>query len=172
MSATYLLYARSGQEIPVRDELRLIGADVWCGMVIEWMRRGKRRTPQAIEKPALPNYLWATMTPYQFYMAKDIKHLSPTMQVVPYSAERGLREFQKMTDKAYTEADAIRRKAETPPPEFDVGQALKVVGGPFADMVFNFRRIANPDDPLNRKVVVEGPFSEIEIDPLDVVKAG
>jgi len=171
MTATYILYARSGKEQQVADDLRLLGIEAWCGRVIKWRRKGKDRRPAPYEEPALPNYIWAVLTPQQFYQAQAHKHVAPTLQMVPYSATRGLKAFQRMTDEAYDEADAIRRKAETPPPEYDPDQALQIIGGPFASLVFNFRRIANPDDPLARKVVVEGPHGEIEIDPLDVKAA-
>jgi len=169
--ATYLLYCRSKEEVRVAEDLRLDGIDVWCGRVIRWKRKGKKRRPEPYEEPALPNYIWATMNAKEFYIATAHKFVYPTVRIVGHKASKGLHEFQKMTDQAYQEADAIRRKAETPPPEFHANQAISVIGGPFASLVFNFRRIANPDDPLNRKVVVEGPHGEIELDPLDVKAA-
>ena len=76
-----------------------------------------------------------------------------------------------MTDANYEKAAELRRKAEAPPPEYDPDEPLRIIGGPFKDMVLKFRRVANPSDPLNRKVVCDGPFGEIAIDPLDVKKA-
>ena len=171
MKATYILYARSGKEFTVADDLRLIGIDVWCGRVIRWKRKGKDRRPEAYEEPALPNYLWAEMTAQQFYAAQKVKHLSPTMQMVPHSATAGLQRFQRMADDAFKAQDAARRKAEAPLPEFDVGQALKLVGGPFADMVVKFRGVINASDALRRQIEADGPFGRIRVDPFDVKAA-
>lgn len=172
MTATYLLYAKSGKEFQVADDLRLIGIDAWAGRVIRWKRKGKDRRPEAYEEPALPNYLWASMTAAQFYHAQKVKHLSPTIRLVPHSATAGLQKFQRMADAAFREQDEARRRAEAPLPEFDVGQALKLVGGPFSDMVVTFRGIINATDALNRQIEADGPFGRMRVDPFDVRKVG
>lgn len=168
MSGTYILYARSKQEFTVADELRLMGCDVWCGRVIRWKRTGKKRRPEPHEEVALPNYLWATMTAEQFQDSKRIKYLASTRQLVTHSQERGLRRFQRMVDEAYEKADEQRRRAEAPLPEFNVDQALTIIGGPFKDMVVKFRGIINAADALNREIEADGPFGKVRIDPLDV----
>ena len=172
MTGTYLLYARSGKEMQVADDLRLLGIPVWCGRVIRWKRKGKDRRPEAYEEPALPNYIWADMTAEQFYQAQKVKFLASTMQLVPHSATAGLRTFQRAADRAYEAQDAARRRAEAPLPEFDVGQALKMVGGPFADMVVTFRGIINASDALRRQIEADGPFGRMKLDPFDVRAVG
>jgi len=170
----YLLYARSGQEIPVRDELRLIGADVWLGLVLEGKpdpkRAGRKRATIWNERPALPNYLWATMTHQQFYDAKTIKFLSPTMTLVPYSAERDLRRFQDMTDREYQKALRAKERGEEAPPAFDAGQALEIIGGPLAGLTARFRRIV--EDAEGYHVESDGPLGIVKLNPGDVRKAG
>src|SRR6056297_1731737 len=112
MSATYILYCQTGKELIVYEDLTLWGIDAWAGRVIKWERVGKRRKPQDVEYSALPNYVWATMSPHQYYQAIGHKYVYPTTQMVGQKAARGLKEFQKMADEAYRAADEIRKKAQ------------------------------------------------------------
>jgi len=170
----YLCYARSGEEIRVRDELRALGADCWCGLVLEGKPDPKRAGRKSItiwnERPALPNYLFARLSPHQFHESRKIKYLAPTMTVVSWSAERDLRRFQDMTDKAYRAAQKAKDRGEQAPPAFDVGQALEIIGGPLAGLTARFRRIV--EDAEGFHVEADGPLGELKINPGDVKKAG
>jgi hypothetical protein len=171
----YLCYARSKQEIAVRDDLRLIGADVWCGLVLEGKpdpkRAGRKRATIWTERPALPNHLWARLSPHQFFESNKIKHLSRTKQIVPYKAERYLREFQDRVEKAYEIALRAKERGEQAPPAFDVGELLEVVGGPFAGFVERFRRIV--EDAEGVHVELETALTgKMRVSPAHVRKAG
>jgi transcription antitermination factor NusG len=170
----YLCYAKSKQEIYVRDELRLIGADVWCGLVLEGKpdpkRAGRKRATIWTERPVLPNYLWARMSPQQFYDSRTIKHLSPTMTLVPWSAERDLRRFQDMTDRAYEQARRARDRGEQAPPAFEAGQVLEIIGGPLQGLTARFRGIV--EDAEGFHVEADGPLGVVKANPAHVKKAG
>jgi transcription antitermination factor NusG len=151
----YLCYARSKQELAVRDDLRLIGADVWCGLVLEGKpdprRAGRKRATIWTERVALPNYLWARMSDEQYQHAfgitKDgvarsrVENLVGTVQKIPDKSERYLREFQDRVEKAYQIALRAKERGEQAPPAFDAGQELLVVGGPLVGLTASFRRI-------------------------------
>ena len=171
MTATYLLYAKAGKEFEVTEALQDMAIDAWCGRVIQWRRSGKKRTPDPVEVPALPNYIWATMSPYQYYEAQKIKHLARKVMGVTYSAERGLKRFMAFTDAAYAQQKRAVESANVPFPEFDTGEAIKVIGGKFAEQVFSFREAVFADDPQRRKIKADGPFGTVLLDPLDVKAA-
>ena len=166
--ATYLLYARSGKEFDVEAELAAMGINVWCGRVIKWRRVGKRRRPDPHEEPALPNYLFADMSPDEFYRAQSVKFLASTMMALSKSSAAGFEAYKTATERAYSVQDALREKAVTPMPEFAPHAPLQPISGPFVDLLVRFRRVVNPDDPLNRKVEVDGPLGVMQFDALDV----
>lgn len=173
-TATYLLYARSGQEFTVRDDLALIGIDAWCGRVLEGKpdpkRAGRKRVMIWHERPALPNYLWASMTAPQFYAAQRIKHLSPTMQLVPHSAVSGLLRFQSRVDAEYRRARAAQERGEQAPPQFDAGQEIEAIGGPLAGLLARFRGIVEDADGFH--VEAETDLGRVRLNPAHVRKAG
>jgi transcription antitermination factor NusG len=150
MSSLYLCYTTSKQEIAVRDELRLLGCEVTCPLVLEGTpdpkRAGRKRATIWTEKPALMNYIWARMTPDQFRESRKIIHLHPKMDEVSWAAERDLRRFQDMTDRAYQKALRAKERGEEAPPAFDAGQAIQTIGGPLAGLVGQFRRIVEDAD--------------------------
>lgn len=169
--ATYLLYAKAGKEMEVADDLRLLGIDVWCGKVIHWERRGKKRQAEAREAAMLPNYIFAEMTPYDYHRAMDVKHLHPTVHMVGNRDRATVAKFQAEVDAAYKAQDAVRAKAETPLPEYDPMAPLKIIAGPFSDRLVTFRRLVDANDPLKVKIEADGPMGVMRIDPLDVKAA-
>jgi transcription antitermination factor NusG len=156
MSSLYLCYTTSKQEIAVRDELRLLGCEVTCPLVLEGTpdpkRAGRKRATIWTERPALMNYLWARMTPHQFHESRKIKNLHPTMTMVSWAAERDLRRFQDMTDRAYQKALRAKERGEEAPPAFDAGQALEIIGGPLAGLMARFQRIIEDADGYHVEV--------------------
>jgi transcription antitermination factor NusG len=173
MKARYLLFARSGHELVVADDLALIGCDVWCGKVLEGKpdpkRAGRKRATVWCERPALPNYIFAKMTAEQFYAAKNIKHLAKTITLVPWSSERGLIRFQDRVDAEYQKARAAQARGEQAPPQFDAGQALEAIGGPLAGLVVRFRQIV--EDAEGFHVEVDTDMGRVKMNPAHVKRA-
>lgn len=176
MSALYLCYAASQHEIEVRDDMRLRGIDVCCPLVLEGKpdpkRAGRKRVTQWVERVALPNYVWARMSPHHFHDIKNkpIKHLSPTMAAVSWAAERDLRRFEDMARQAYEKALRAKERGTEPPPPFDEGQALETIGGPLTGLVGRFRRIV--EDAEGFHVEMDGPLGPVKLNPAHVRKAG
>jgi len=168
---TYLCYARTGKEFEVESALRECVNDVWCGRVIEWKRVGKKRRPEPIEKPALPNYLFATMTDGQFHEAQGIKYLAATMAPLGRHAERGFHRFRHAVDAEYAEADRARRNSEVPSSEFRVGELLEIIGGPFSERIATFRQVVERAHELHPRLRLDVDGVPVEIDPLDVRRA-
>jgi transcription antitermination factor NusG len=175
MSSLYLCYTTSKQEIAVRDELRLLGCEVTCPLVLEGKldhrRAGRKRPTIWTEKPALMNYLWARMTPHQFHESRKIKNLHRKMDEVSWAAELGLRRFEDMADKAYREALRAKRRGEEPPPAFDPDEALEIIGGPLAGLMAKFQRIIEDADGYHVEVDTD-LTKKTRVSPAHVRKAG
>lgn len=165
---TYLLYAKAGKEMQVADDLRLLGIDTWCGRVIHWERRGKKRQAEPREEPMLPNYIFADMAPYDYHRAMGVRHLHPTATIIGHKESLIVRKFQNEVDAAYKEQAAIRAKAETPLSEYDPQAPLRIIAGPFADKIVKFRRFVDAHDPLAVRIEADGPMGVMKLDPLDV----
>lgn len=173
LSVTYLRYGRTGQELRIADDLRLIGCDVWCGRKMVWKRSGKQRKPEGQEETALPNYILATMTADQFHKAKDIKGLHATAYAMTYRGVARFKRFAREVDKAFLSDCKARDRLEVPRAQFDPGQLLEATGGPLVGQMMKFRRIVEGASELELKLEVQtnGPFGRVLVDPLDVRRA-
>lgn len=171
MTTTYLLYARSGHEFDAEAELRDAGISVWCGRAIEWKRVGKKRKPEPVEKPALPNYLFAIVLPHQFTTAQSVRWVAPKFEALSLLDERALDRFAGEVDRAYEDADKIRRANEVPVSEFRPGERLEVVAGVLADKMGKFRRVVEQAHDLHPRLELEIEGLRMHVDPLDVRRA-
>lgn len=168
---TYLCYARSGKEFDVSDEIRALGGDVWCGRRIEWVRTGKNRRPEPREVPALPNYLFATLTPDQYHAARNVKFLAHTMAQLSPGAIDGFRRFARVVDARHSADSKVAANATAPTAQFDPGEALQIIGGPFSEMTGTFRRIVEHAHDRHPRVEVMVNGIPVAVDPLSVRRA-
>ena len=171
MADMYLCYARSGKEFEVADALTALGADVWCGRKIEWVRTGKKRRPEPKETPALPNYLFARMTPEQFYAALAVKFLARTMAPLSAGSMVGFERFARSVDQRYQADDKMRRNAEIPLSQFQPGELIQIIGGPFADLTGTFRGIVEHAHDIHPRIQMDLGGVPVTLDPLDVRRA-
>lgn len=175
------IYDAAGDPIPqpnthkqfwVQDELAELGIDAWCGRKIDFVRKGKKRFAEAIESPALPNYIFMTMTPGQFLKAKDIKFLASTFLLVPRKEVGQVLTYQAGVERAYSAAQRVDANSQAAVAEYKRGQSLRVISGPFADMLVRFERmVKSPDVDWQRvEVEMDGVGGKFQLDPLDVRK--
>ena len=165
---------RDHTQFHVQRELAALGVDSWVGRKIDFMRRGKNRTPEAIESPALPNYIFMELTPEQFMLAKDVKYLASTFAMVPNGEIAGLDRFKSAVEASFSAAQRVDANSRASVSEYKRGASLSVVAGPFADMLVRFERLVkSPDVDWPRvEVTVEGMGGKVQLDPLDVRRAG
>lgn len=167
----YLLYARTGHEFEAEADLHERGIDAWCGRVIEFKRVGKSRKPQPIEKPALPNYIFAELSPREFYTAQGVKWLASTFVSLSRADVEAVVRYRAEVRRAYEEADRARRANEVPLSEFKPGETLELVGGPLAEKMGTFRRVVERSHDLHPHVELEVDGLRVQADPLDVRRA-
>lgn len=173
--SVYLAYATSGKEFEVANKLSSLGFTVWCGRSITFARKGKRRRPEAIEKPKLPNYLFLTLTPDQWHdlHRRDVKHLASTFYQLRRDDEKALAAFRHEVDAAHAEGRRIARNNDLAEiAEYKRGQALVDLTGTFGEAVLRFRRMVERAHELHPKIEAEMDFMgrsvRVELDPLDV----
>lgn len=174
MTQTWLIYARSGAEFDVERDLRAIGADAWCGRVLEGKpdprRGGRKRLMLWDERPALPNYVFATLTGDQYHDAKAMRDVIGFVSVVIPQAERYVHAYRARVEEAHTAAKRARERGEQAPPQFRPGEALEAVGGPLIGLMARYRQVIEGPDGF--EVECDTDVGRVKFNPADVRKVG
>lgn len=169
-------------EWAVEQQLREIGCTVHDSRTVEFVRKGKDRFARPEYKPALPGYVFADVPDDLFgravhvkgawgsalpiYNVEKRKHLKET----PHEA--AMRFFASLEEKR-AEAERIKTRSELVA-QFDPGEPLAIIAGPFADLLADFRRMvktAHDTFPMiESDMHIMGRKTTVRLDPLDVAK--
>ena len=155
----------------VQQELATLGIDSWVGKRIDFKRQGKRRLADAITSPALPNYIFLDMTAAQFYTATTVKHLAPTLAVVPKQAEKQIDAFKDRIEAAQRAAERIQERDRASIVAYTEGQALQAISGPYLESALRFLRLIydRTGQPfIEAETELFGRGVAVPLDPLDV----
>ena len=169
----YLAYATTGKEFEVADKLAADGFDVWLARKIDFIRRGKRRRPDPVERPRLPNYLFLSLTDAEWHrLHQNVpKYLAGTMYALRRDDERELDRFRGASDTEYAKAQKAAQNQEAIA-EYVRGQRIVDVTGTFGDACLTFRRMVERAQDLHPRIEAEmemlGRVVKVELDPLDV----
>jgi len=106
----WLGWAMTGKEFVAMSDLARFGIDHWRGVRIEFERRGKQRTAEPHEYPALHNYIWVNPTLEQVPMLSKVRYLGSTFHMLGLTAIKQCREFH--SEVAQKEAEARDLMAE------------------------------------------------------------
>lgn len=180
----------------VIEELRRIGIDAWCGKRMEFKRVGNAREWTAFTEPAMPNYIVVDIHPSQMFQVISVPHVMPTMALIAGEALNGadarpdvfdadgnqikwarpavigLKQFQDDTDAAYEEAERVNANSRAEVTAYRQGQELRVMRGPFMDMLVNFDKLVRrPGSKWQTLAVTTEGGVRVEFDPLDVRSA-
>lgn len=168
----------------VQEELARIGIKSWCGKRVEFKRLGKDRDWTRFDVPALPNYIVLDMEPSQMYLATDVEHLMPTLMMVSghdltgrpgtktKPAHRGLNGFISDVEADFSAAERVDANSRASVTEYNKGQQLRVISGPFSDMLVTFDKLVKAPHGKWQALSVEMPNGiKSQFDPLDVRRA-
>ena len=89
------------------DDLARFGIDHWRGVKIEFERRGKQRTAEPHEYPAIHNYIWLRPTHEQVQHLSNVRFLGSTFHFLGKHAVADLGRFQGEIEAKEQEARAI-----------------------------------------------------------------
>lgn len=168
----------------VQEELARLGIKAWCGKRVEFKRLGKDRDWTRFDVPALPNYIILDMDPSQMFFATEVEHLMPTFMAVSghdlhgrpatkdKPAHRGLNGFMADAEADFSAAERVDANSRASVTEYKQGQALRVISGPFVDMLVTFEKLVKAPHGKWQALSVEMPNGiEAQFDPLDVRRA-
>ena len=160
------------KQLWVQEELRRMGISAWCGTSVEFKRQGKRRVPDKIERPYIPNYLFIEMSAAQFFTVSSLDHVSPQFQIVPSMQMKQLRDWQEGVNEAHQQALRVDANSKAAIAQYKHGQALRALSGPLEHFPMWFERVvkeAHDDWPkIEVEVDVMGARRKVRFDPLDV----
>lgn len=182
-------------ELAVVRQLTALGIEAHAPVRIDFVRKGKRRYAEPETEMLLPNYVFADIADHQFFDAVQARGLSPSLMAISRGDIHGVLRFIRDAEEKKAEAEAIiaeldraraieeakeRRAAEAKARaamcQFEPGEALMVLSGPFKEQVVRFTRMVNQAHERHPMVGFEremfGATVSGMIDPLDVRKAG
>ena len=168
MATMFIAYASSGFEFSAQEEAEAL--DLWAVVPrkVEMIRMGKNRRPDAVVTPYLPNYLFLRATAQEWHWLRTSKHCRSMMAVVP-QAEKLVVQF---IDKV--EADYAQRMAQIEAgqrvDEYEPGDLLEIIAGPFAGTMARFKRVAEGNSIFPQLITEAKMFGQsitVRVDPLD-----
>lgn len=165
-------YVRTGKEFDAQEECEALGITCHVPRRVDMIRQGKRRRPDPVVKPFLPNYVFIEATPAQWHDLKDTKLIRTTMGIGEGNARLVHRFIAKV------EADYAERMAQIEAgqrvDEYSEGDCLQIIAGPFTGQLATFRRIAEGAG-IFPEIVAElelmGQATRVRLDPLVARKA-
>lgn len=172
-----LAYAITGKEFVAMDDLTRYGIDHWRGVRIEFERRGKQRTAEPHEYPAIHNYIWLRPEPAQMQHLSNVRFLGSTFHFI---SRAGVQQLERFADKVNAEYQKDQRaignrKAIADRAAFKAGDKLEIVDGPLAGEIARFAKLVQGAQDLFPTIKAEmelmGRVVPVTLDPLAVRKA-
>lgn len=165
----WVAYCR--REFDAAEECEVLGITCHVPRRVDLIRQGKRRRPDPVVRALLPGYIFVETDAEGWHMLKDTKHVRTVMGVGPLD-ERNVRAFI-----AKAEADFAARMAQIEAgervSEYQPGELLQIIAGPFQGRLATFKRIA--EGAMFPEVVAEaeimGQAVTLRLDPLVAKKA-
>lgn len=186
--APYPGWEKERGEMAVKRQLLDLGIEEAHAPVrIEFMRKGKRRFAEPTEEVLLPNYIFADIPAELFYDAIKCRGLVPSLMAIRQAdletyTDRdgqehiGLLPFMRRAEAKEAEARRIIASNDHAAMcQFDPGDTLEILSGPFMGQLVKFTRMIQSAHDLHPMVGFEGEMfgSSIPgmIDPLSVRRA-
>jgi transcription antitermination factor NusG len=167
----YVGYARSGREFEAESEVQALGYDAYVARRMDFKRVGNNRKVVSVVTPYLPNYVFMDLDGDGFHQVRAIKHIAPTLWVIPAGGLRDFMEFRKTVDREFDEQQSRKDSGERLE-QFAIGQSLLVTDGPLADQLVTFRKTIEASHELHPKIEASadmmGQSIKVVVDPLHV----
>ena len=135
-----IAYASTGQEFAAQAQCEAMGYPCHVPRRVDLVRHQKRRRPDVVVSPFLPNYVFIGGDESAFHAVRRVKEIRPTMRFVGTNEARVLQLFINRVEADFAlrleQIEAGERVSEYQP-----GDLLTLMVGPFAGQLATFRRI-------------------------------
>lgn len=167
-------YTGKGQEFAVQEACEAIGVTCFVPRKVEVKRIRTRRRPDVFVTPYLPNYAFIWATDEQYHWLKDVKPVRSIMGIGPGS-ERLVRAFIDRVESDFA-ARMAQIEAGERVAEYNPGDLLEIIAGPFAGQLARFGRMIETSQDIfpsiSANMDLMGRETRVKLDPLQVRKAG
>lgn len=171
---TWIAYAPARREFEARDACADLGVTAIVPRKVELIRSGKRRFPDPVVSPVLPNYIGLDLSDDDWHKVTRIPSLRLTMMACGPGDWRRFLNFADIAEDAYDLAMA-QIAAGQRVTEFSEGDAIAILGGPLAGQLAAFRRIVERAEAafplIGAELNIMGRSVLITLDPVLVRKA-
>ena len=169
----WVIATTTGQEQTVQEQLEALGLTCSVPLRVDVIRQGKRRRPDVVERAYLPGYAFGWFGNDDWHAVKHAKHVR-TMMGVSEPSERLVLAFI-----ARVEADYMARKAQIDAglrvEEYNPGDLLQIMTGPFAGQLARFTRMLETAHDVFPMIEAEldvfGRAARVQVDPITARRA-
>lgn len=188
----WIAYVPTGQEFALVEDCEALGVEAFAPRKVEAVRTGNKRWPEKRVMPYLPNYVFVTASPEEYYWMRDIKYVRDIMGVPPAWVPK-IADFCNAIEREFAarsaeidRAQAIMRDAEASKAQrreailmmqhYQPDDLLEVIVGPFAGTIMAFGRMVERAGSMTPEIEANmtlfGRVSAVRLDPLHIKKVG
>jgi transcription antitermination factor NusG len=168
----WIAYTPKGREFDAQEEAEALGLWAMVPRRVDMLRKGFNRRAEPVISAYLPNYMFFRSGNEGWHWMKGSKTVRTVMGVSPGNAAL----VDQFIDRV--EADFAARIAQIEAgqrvDEYEPGDLLQIVTGPFAGVVASFKRVAEGASMFPELVVETQLFGQavtVRVDPIAARRA-
>jgi transcription antitermination factor NusG len=170
--AMWIAYTPKGREFDAQEEAEALGLWAMVPRRVDMLRKGFNRRAEPVISAYLPNYMFFRSGNEGWHWMKGSKTVRTVMGVSPGNAALVDQFIERV------EADFAARMAQIEAgqrvDEYEPGDLLQIVTGPFAGVVASFKRLAEGASMFPELVVETQLFGQavtVRVDPIAARRA-
>lgn len=136
----WIAYASTGQEFAAQAQCVDLGYQCQVPRRVDLIRQAKRRYPDVLVAPFLPNYLFISGGESAYHAIKGVKEIRSTFTFAGPNEALRVQAFIDRVERDFS-ARMAQIKAGERVSEYAPGDLLTLMVGPFAGQLATFRRI-------------------------------
>jgi len=172
MTSMWIAYTPAGREFDAQEEAEALGLWAIVPRRVDMLRRGVQRRAEPVITAYLPNYLFFRSDNEGWHWMKGSKTVRTVMGVSPGNAALVDAFINRV------EADFAARMAQIEAgqrvDEYEPGDLLEIITGPFAGVLASFKRVAEGAGIFPELVVETQLFGQavtVRVDPIAARRA-
>jgi transcription antitermination factor NusG len=168
----WIAYTPKGREFDAQEEAEALGLWAMVPRRVDMLRKGFNRRAEPVISAYLPNYMFFRSGNEGWHWMKGSKTVRTVMGVSPGNAAL----VDQFIDRVETDFAARMAQIEAGQrvDEYEPGDLLQIVTGPFAGVVASFKRVAEGASMFPELVVETQLFGQavtVRVDPIAARRA-
>lgn len=172
MTQMWIAYTPTGREFDAQEEAEALGLWAMVPRRVDMLRRGFNRRAEPVISAYLPNYMFFRSGNEGWHWMKGSKTVRTVMGVSPGSAVL----VDQFIDRVENDFAARMAQIEAGQrvDEYEPGDLLQIITGPFAGVMARFKRVAEGASIFPELVVEAELFGQavtVRVDPIAARRA-